>query len=283
MKFSRRKFVKTAGAGVVVSAFPVSLKSFPYLSGSASPTDSIRLAIAGFSFLKINLELSLAMMKRLGVTYMSVKDFHLPVKSTKETIDQTVSKMKTFGVEPYGVGPIYLKSEESVDQAFAYAKMVGVNLLIGVPYPGLLNYVEQKVKEYNIRFGIHNHGPDLDLYSSTEEVWDDIKNLDSRIGLCHDIAHTTRLGLDPIEAVIKYRDRTFDFHIWDVDKPEKEGKCIEAGRGIVDFPKFFRTLREIKYNGTCSLEWNGKDMTDPLPDIAESIGYFRGVLTALNK
>jgi inosose dehydratase len=279
MKFTRRSFLKTTGAGIITSGLPVyAFGSRSY--NSANTPDSFRLAIAGYTFAKINLDQSLVMMKRVGAGFLGVKDFHLPLNSTKEVIDQTLSKMKSFGVEPYGVGPIYMKSEVSVDQAFAYSKLVGVNLLVGVPDINLLSYVEKKVKEYDIRLAIHNHGPDLQLYSSPDDVWKEIKNLDARIGFCLDIAHTARLGLDPIEAFIKYKARVFDIHIWDIDKPEKAGWCVEAGRGIIDFPKFFKTLRKEKYTGTCSLEY-GKDMADPLPGIAESMGYFRGVLAGL--
>jgi sugar phosphate isomerase/epimerase len=49
------------------------------------------------------------------------------------------------------------------------------------------------------------------------------------------------------------------------------------GRGIIDIPKVIETLRKIKYSGSCSLEFE-KDMTDPLPGIAESIGYLKGVM-----
>jgi sugar phosphate isomerase/epimerase len=247
---------------------------------SQNPADSFKLAIAGYTFAKINLDQSLAMMKRVGVNYLGVKDFHLPLDSSKDVIDQTLAKMKSFGVEPYGVGPIYMRSETAVDQAFAYARRVGVSLLVGVPDVPLLPYVEKKVKEYNIRLAIHNHGPDMQLYPGAVDVWKEIKDLDTRIGFCLDIAHSVRLGQDPFEDILRYIDRIFDFHIWDVDKPEKAGRCIEAGRGIIDFPKFFRILRELKYNGTCSLEY-GKDMSDPLPGVAESIGYFRGVLAGL--
>jgi len=279
MNFSRRNFIKTTGAGVLAAGIPA------IVSGTAavnppSKKDLFRLAIAGYTFAKINLDDSLAMMKRVGINLLGVKDFHLPLNSSKEVIDQTLAKMKSFGVEPYGVGPIYMKSEAAVDQAFAYAKLVGVNLIIGVPDIQFLSYVEKKVREYDFRLAIHNHGPDLPLYSSADDVWKEIKNLDPRIGFCFDIAHETRLGLDPISTYIKYRDRIYDFHIWDVDKPVKAGWCVEGGRGIIDFPKFFKTLRKYKYTGTCSLEY-GKDMGDPLPGIAESIGYFRGVLAGL--
>ena len=279
MNFSRRNFIKTTGAGVLAAGIPA------IVSGTAavnppSKKDLFRLAIAGYTFAKINLDDSLSMMKRVGINLLGVKDFHLPLNSSKEVIDQTLAKMKSFGVEPYGVGPIYMKSEAAVDQAFAYAKLVGVNLIIGVPDIQFLSYVEKKVREYDFRLAIHNHGPDLPLYSSADDVWKEIRNLDPRIGFCFDIAHETRLGLDPISTYIKYRDRIFDFHIWDVDKPEKAGWCVEGGRGIIDFSKFFKTLRKYKYTGTCSLEY-GKDMGDPLPGIAESIGYFRGVLAGL--
>ena len=279
MKFTRRKFVKIAGTGAIAAGLPVIVSGSPKGNPTSIP-DSFKLAVAGYTFAKFDLDQSLAMMKRVGAGLLGVKDFHLPLTSTQEVIDSTLAKMKSFGVQPYGVGPIYMKTEASVDQAFAYAKMTGVNLLIGVPDSQLLPYVEKKVKEYNIRLAIHNHGPDLPIYPSAEDIWKVIKNLDSRIGICLDIAHTVRFGLDPIETYIKYKARIFDLHVWDVDKPEKAGWCVEAGRGIIDFPKLFKTLREAKYTGTCSLEY-GKDMSDPLPGIAESIGYFRGVLAGL--
>jgi sugar phosphate isomerase/epimerase len=279
MNFSRRNFIKTTGAGFIAAGIPV-IASGPAAVNPPVTKDLFRLAIAGYTFAKINLDDSLTMMKRVGVNLLGVKDFHLPLNSTKEVIDKTLAKMRSFGVEPYGVGPIYMKSESAVDQAFAYAKLVGVTLVIGVPDIEFLPYVDKKVKEYNFRLAIHNHGPDLPLYSSAEDVWKEIKGLDPRIGFCLDIAHTVRLGLDPISTYIKYRDRIYDFHIWDVDKPEKAGWCVEGGRGIIDFPKFFRTLRKYKYAGTCSLEY-GKDMSDPLPGVAESIGYLRGVLAGL--
>jgi sugar phosphate isomerase/epimerase len=38
-------------------------------------------------------------------------------------------------------------------------------------------------------------------------------------------------------------------------------------------------LREVGYTGMCSLE-HERNMEDPLQGIAESIGYFRGVIAA---
>jgi len=75
-----------------------------------------------YTFAKFDLDQSLAMMKEWSDLGLGLKIFNLPLNSTKEVIDQTLAKMKSSGVQPYGVGPIYMKTEASVDQAFAYSK-----------------------------------------------------------------------------------------------------------------------------------------------------------------
>lgn len=282
MKFNRRDFIRITGTGALAAGMPAlaSTASASSPAPAASP-DLFRMAIAGYTFAQLNLDQALTAMKRAGIGLLGVKDIHLPLNSTQEAINAFLAKAETFGVKPYTVGVIYMKTEAEADRAFAYAKMVGVNLIVGAPDVSLLPYVEKKVKEYDIRLGIHNHGPDQKLYPGPDDVWEAIKNLDTRIGYCLDIGHTTRLGLDPIVAVKKYHKRIFDFHVWDTDKPVKAGGCVEAGRGIIDFPKFFKTLRKVGYSGTVSLEYT-KDMKDPLPGITESFGYFRGVLAGMD-
>ena len=190
---------------------------------------------------------------------------------------QLFGKFKSAGINVYTVGVVYMKTQESVDQAFEYAKMAGVKMIVGAPDYELLPYVEKKIKTYDFKMAIHNHGPDNPLYPNATDIWNHIKDLDPRIGICIDIGHTTRDGQDPSVDIMKYKSRIYDIHIKDVDKAAKEGKTVEMGRGIIDIPKFVETLRKIKYCGSCSLEFE-KDMKDPLPGIAESIGYFKGVM-----
>jgi sugar phosphate isomerase/epimerase len=188
-----------------------------------------------------------------------------------------IQKFKSAGINVYTVGVVYMKTQESVDQAFEYAKMAGVKMIVGAPDYALLPYVEKKIKTYDFKMAIHNHGPDNPLYPNATDIWNHIKDLDVRIGICIDIGHTTRDGQDPSVNILKYRTRIFDMHVKDVDKAAKEGITVEMGRGIIDIPKVIETLRKIKYSGMCSLEFE-KDMSDPLPGIAESIGYLKGVM-----
>jgi sugar phosphate isomerase/epimerase len=55
---------------------------------------------------------------------------------------------------------------------------------------------------------------------------------------------------------------------------------MEIGRGVINIPKFLTTLSKIKYAGIVSFEYE-EDADNPVPGLAESVGYVRGVLAAV--
>ena len=241
--------------------------------------DLFKISMAGYTFRHFDIDSTLKLMNRVDVNYLCIKDFHLPFNSTDGQIAGFKEKLAAAGVVGYGVGPIYMKTKEEVDSAFEYAERVGVDLIVGVPNHELLPYISEKVDEYDFRYAIHIHGPDIELYPNAKDVIGHVKDLDPRLGICLDIGHDARDGFDPVEDMKLYRDRIFDIHIKDVTAASKEGTTCEMGRGIIDIPAFVKALREVGYSGACSLEFE-KDMRDPLAGIAESIGYFKGVADA---
>jgi sugar phosphate isomerase/epimerase len=221
-------------------------------------------------------------MQKANVNHLCIKDFHLPLNSTPEQIAAFHAKLRAKGVTGYAVGPIYMKTREEIDNAFEYAQRVGVKMIVGVPNYELLPYVDQKVKEYGFHYAIHLHGPDMPLYPDADDVWNNVKELDPRIGMCLDIGHDTRNCKDPVKDLKKYHSRVFDIHIKDVTGTTKQGYSVEIGRGVIDIPAFVKMLRKVGYSGVCSLE-HEKEMQDPFMGIAESIGYFRGVIATTKK
>ena len=173
-----------------------------------------------------------------------------------------------------------MTNEAETEQAFRYARAAGMKMIIGAPDPEILGLVDRKIKEYGIAVAIHNHGPDNNRYPTPVDAHKLIKDLDPRLGLCIDIGHTLRAGMDPSEAAERCADRLLDVHIKDVTAASKEGTTVEIGRGIIDIPKFIGTLGRLKYAGTLSFEYE-KDEQDPLPGLSESVGYVRGVMAAL--
>ncbi|HEY6082627.1 MAG TPA: sugar phosphate isomerase/epimerase, partial [Chitinophagaceae bacterium] len=128
-------------------------------------------------------------------------------------------------------------------------------------------------------YAIHNHGLEEKRYPSVERIYDQIKDLDPRVGICHDIGYSAQMGFDPAAVTLKYGHRIYEMHIKDMTSGSAEGTDCEVGRGIIDFPSLVKALRKTKYSGVCSIELE-KNNTDPLPGIAESAGYFKGVMKA---
>ena len=235
------------------------------------------LGLASYTFREFNLDTALAMARRLGLDRIALKDVHLPLDSSDEVIRTTVSKIRAAGFALYGCGVVYMANEAEVDRAFAYAKAGGMGVIIGVPDHGLLRRAEQRVRESGIALAIHNHGPGDLRYPTPASILDRITGLDPRIGVCLDVGHCLRSGIDPSKAAAACGRRLLDVHMKDVTASTKDGTSVEVGRGVVDVPQLLRALIAMDYGGTAAFEYE-KDGQDPLAGLAESVGYVRGVL-----
>ncbi|MFI5381633.1 MAG: sugar phosphate isomerase/epimerase family protein, partial [Tepidisphaerales bacterium] len=215
--------------------------------------------------------------------YVSIKDFHLAMKSTTEQRKETVAKFKAAGITPLSVGVVTFPKDEAVCRAaFEYARDCGVPVIVANPVPEALPAIEKLVKEFDIRIAIHNHGPEDKRWPTPNSAIEAIRNLDPRIGICIDVGHTARAGVDPAKAMLDFADRLFDVHIKDISDPKGKGASaeLEVGRGVLNQKAMLSALLKIKFAGHLGLEYE-KDAADPLPGIGESIGFIRGVASTL--
>lgn len=274
---TRRQFVCAAGAAAVTAAAFPAVRAAEGGEGKKLP---FQLGLASYTTRKFTLEQTIDMAVRLDLKNLCLKSFHLPMDATPAQCAAAAQQCREAGLNLYGGGVITMKTEADVNQAFDYAEAAGMSVIVGVPYPDVLSLVERKVKEYNIKVAIHNHGPGDKMYPTPESAIERVKEFDKRIGLCIDIGHTVRIGADPVEDIVRFADRLHDLHIKDVSAAEKDGKTLEIGRGVIDIPAVMKALIGSGYSGIASFEYE-KDADDPLPGLAESVGYIRGVLAAI--
>ena len=242
-------------------------------------SEDVKIGIAGFTFRKFKIDETLGYLQKMGVHYMSVKSWWLPLEATKEEMDTFKEKCASYDVEPYILGPIYMRSQEDVDRTFAYAERFGAKMFIGVPNYELLDYTIQKVKETGIKVAIHTHGPDNAAFPDIREIVARVGDPSLGIGCCMDLGHSTRFGNNASKDIVKYRKWIYDIHIKDESAPSKEGKTWEMGRGVMDFVPIVKALKKIGYTGVVCLEFE-KDGKAPQLGVAESIGYLRGTIDA---
>ncbi len=276
MQMNRNHFIKSLALGAV-AAGTASFKALSPMEGHVYEADGLTLGLASYTLRKYSLDEVLEIMQRLNLKDVAFKSFHLPYESTDEELRYISDKVKARGINLYGGGVIYMKTPEEVDKYFHYAKAAGLKMIIGAPDHQLLPLIEQKVKETDIKLAIHNHGPEDAIFPSPQSVFEKIKTLDNRIGLCIDTGHTFRLKLDPATEIKKYRDRLFDVHLKDIDAQEADGQNLEIGRGKMDIPSILSALKEINYQGVIGIEYE-KDGDHAIYGLAESVGYVRGLM-----
>ena len=276
---SRRRFLGGAAALAAGGALAGEACAGKGDSAPPAPVPRFRLGLASYTFREFDLDATLAMARRLDLGRICLKDMHLPLDSSEAFIRSVAEKVRAAGLALYGCGVVYMTSAAEVDRAFACARAGGMEIIVGVPEHDLLGRAADRARETGIRLAIHNHGPGDLRYPTASSILERISGLDPNVGVCLDVGHSTRSGVDPSEAARQCGPRLLDVHLKDVTASTGDGATVEAGRGVIDLPLFLRTLAGIDYRGTASYE-HEKDGRDPLPGLAESVGYVRGILAA---
>ncbi len=282
--FSRRTFLGTAAAAAAGTTLASSTGLATASSGELAPPAAgrLNLGLASYSMRSFTLDQALDMAKTLGVTTMTFKDVHIPQTDPPETTRAIAAKIRAAGITIIGGGTLTLPNDAAqIKKIFEYAKNAGFPLIYVDPDPAAMDIIEQMAKSYDIRVAIHNHGPEQKNWPRPQDAYAAVKSRDKRLGLCIDVGHTLRTGVDPVQACRECKDRLYDMHVKDLKVKTDKDSQTEVGRGVIDFPGLFRTLIDIGYRGQVGLEYeiNAKN---PLPGMIESMAYMRGVLAALD-
>src|SRR5882672_1559067 len=276
---NRRRFIQSSLLGSTALAAP----NFAVDSNAAltktpgDPFHGLKMGLTSYTWLKFPLDQAIAMTKQAGAKYISLKDVHLPLKSTREERREVHKKIEDSGLTLMGGGVIYFKNnEEQIHNVFEYAKDAGMATIVCSPDPEALDRVEKMAKQYDLKIAIHNHGPTDKKYPSPLDVMRLVKDRDSRMGICMDVGHTVRINEDPIPVMRQVARRLYEFHMKDVTAPTAEGKPIEVGRGVIDIVGVLQTLVKMKWPYHVALEYEANG-DNPMPGMIESYAYIMGV------
>ena len=279
----RRQFLRNGLLGSALLTFGgLPAHSFAAAAGSQhEPDHGLKLGITTYTLRKFSLDQAIAMTQEAELKYISLKDMHLPLKSTRAERQEAHKKLEAAGLVLMGGGVISIKNnEQQIHDIFEYARDAGMPTIICSPEPTALDTVEKLAKEFNLHIAIHNHGPGDKLYPSPLDVLGHVKDRDARMGVCMDVGHTVRMGQDPVAAIEKCGNRLHDFHMKDVTAAQDKGAAVEVGKGVIDIPVVLKALIRIKYPYHVALEYEAH-ADDPMPGVKASIGYIRGVLSTI--
>jgi inosose dehydratase len=283
-----RRELLTAGA-LAAAAWPLRSTSgavTPLQDGKTAATNpwrGLKIGVATYTLRELPIEEAIKAVKRVGLEYVSIKNVknHIDLSHTPEERKQRAQMFRDAGITPLSVGNVGLRGDEAeIRRAFEYARDIGVRTMVCAPEKQLVPVLDKLVKEFDIRLAIHNHGPEDKQFPSPYDVMSAVEKYDRRIGLCIDVGHTARAGVDPAESIIKCRERLYDLHMKDIYALGPRNTPIESGRGILNLHSILSALVKIGYKDLVGFEYE-KDGKDPVPGLAESIGYTRGLLASI--
>lgn len=288
---SRRDVLKTAAVGLVALPF---LNSSAWAAEPAAKggmqqrpggyENGLRLGVATYSTRNMSLDDSIKVLQAVRITQANVFRNHLNMETASvEECKAVHAKLQAAGITLNSTGVTNLPNDEArLRKIFTNMKAAQMPVLVCKPELPALPLIDKLVKEFDVKLAIHNHGPEDKVYPSPYDALTAVQSFDARIGLCIDVSHTMRAGVDAADAIRKCAARLYDVHLKDTQAVPGalEDIPVEHGAGRIDTRGILSALLAIRYANIVTYEYE-KVAGNPALGLAESLGYLRGMLKAL--
>jgi len=280
---TRRTFLRSAAASVALPALSTRLLA------DDAPFGSFKLGAQSYTFREFNLEQCLVQTQKLGLRSIEFYRGHVPLDATPAQIQAVLNLCRQYQVTPVGFGvERFTPSPTANRRLFEFGRALGVRYLSADPDPDSFNSLDKLVEEFNIAIAIHPHGPAgkmLHRWARPEDILAAVKSHHRLIGTCLDTGHLIRsaqppfgVKLDPAAEVRRMGARNFALHLKDHDNQKRTD--VVFGRGVLNVLSVLQALREVKFQGTISIEYEANPK-NPGPDVAACLDVFRDTVRKL--
>lgn len=287
---NRRTFLRGAGAILAGSLARAGQGAQKDQKGKErNPFGGFTVGVQSYSFRNFNLEQALQRTQKLGLQYVEFYNGHVNPRSTEKQIRAVKNLCRDHNITPIAFGvERFTKDNAANRRLFEFARNLGVRYLSADPDPDSFDSLDRLVDEFKIGIAIHPHGPagkELHRWYSAEVIMKAVAKHHRLIGTCLDTGHLIRSAqepfnrkLDPAAQVRVMGARNFGLHLKDHDN--KKRTDVVYGRGALDVLSVLRALREVKFAGYISIEYEANP-DNPSPDIEACLKVLRGAVRKL--
>lgn len=283
MSLSRREFLAASAAA--------GLAATPRLTAAPPPPldefGGYTVGIQSYTFRQFKpVERALKQMQDCGVGYAEFFRDHLPPTSTPDQVKAFLKQCGEFGIKPVAHGvQAFTKNHDANRKLFDFGKALGIQAFSADPDPDSFDSLDKCCEEYKIAIAIHPHGPDnrggRHRWYSAEVILKAVKDHHKLIGTCIDTGHVVRMvqlgekeKLDPVRQIKVMGDRNFGLHLKDHDNAKKHDVVFGDKAGVLDVPGVIKALKEVKFKGYISIEYEAKP-EDPTADVKACLAYLK--------
>jgi inosose dehydratase len=287
---SRRRFLQSTAAALGTAAVPT-LGESAAVQQNPDPLGGFTVGVQSYSYRQFTFERALEQIQNLGLRYVELYRGHVPTTATEEQLRAARTLCEKYRITPIAFGvERFTKDHEANRRLFEFGRRLGVRYLSADPTPDSFDSLDKLVAEFNIGIAIHPHGPidggkRLHPWYSAEAIMKGVRDRHRLIGSCLDTGHLIRCAqnpfnekLDSAQQIRVMGARNFGLHLKDHDNERRTD--VVFGRGVLNVQSVLRALREVKFQGYISIEYEA-NATNPTPDIRACMDVFREAVRKL--
>jgi sugar phosphate isomerase/epimerase len=286
---SRRDFLRSTAAASAAATLPALSEAGD--PKRQDPFGGFTVGLQSYTLRHFKqLDQVLQRIRDLGLRYAEFYREHVPITSTEAQIKAVRNLCREHNITPIAFGvERFTRDHDANRRIFEFARNLGVRYLSADPDPDSFDSLDKLVGEFNISIAIHPHGPvnakELHRWYSAERILEAVRNHDRRIGTCLDTGHLIRSAqppfnekLDPAAQIRLMGARNFGLHLKDHDNQAR--RDVVYGKGNLDVLSVLRALREVKFQGYISIEYEANP-ENPMADLRACLDVFRDCVRKL--
>jgi len=247
------------------------------------PSKDWKFGVALWTFHTVSFPASLDEVDSSGLKYIEPNTFH---KAGAELKDSVISQLSPDGIVKiksliakkglicetlYIVGDSTLNSWK---KQFDIAKQLGVRYVTTEPPLNMWDSIDSLAGAYGIKVAIHEHWQGFSHYWNPDTTLMALKG-HPNFGVCADLGHWPKSGIDPLNAVKKLSGHILVIHLKDIAAyNDPKLRDVPVGTGVVKFPEIFAELKKQNFKGYIYIERDAEDQPSNLPSVIRTIKYY---------
>jgi len=260
------------------------------LTGCCGTTQTVqkqprKIGVQMYTFHKFTFEDSIPMLKKAGINgvgltagqKVSQKYPHrIAPTLNKEQRDYLKKLIKDNNLKIVSYGVYSPNSEAEVKKLCAFAKDMGIPIILTEAKAEIIPFCEKYAGEYGVKFAVHNHAScdKMNLYYNPEVVKNLIKDC-KNVYACPDNGHWSRSGIDAVSgyktlegkiAILHFKDQK-EFNV-------KKNQCVPFGTGALNMKAMLSELDRQGFDGYFLIEYEA-NWQNNLAEVTQCAEYLR--------
>ncbi|HEY0433044.1 MAG TPA: sugar phosphate isomerase/epimerase [Chitinophagaceae bacterium] len=243
-----------------------------------------KLGVALWTFHTVDFPGSLDAVDSTGLKYIEPNTF---VPAGKQWNDSAIGQLSVAGIaslksfiekKGFHTESLYIVGDKTIQswvKQFDIAKQLGAKYVTTEPPLDMWDSIDSLAGKYGIKVAIHEHWKGFSHYWNPDTTLMALKG-HPNFGVCADLGHWPKSGIDPLEAVKKLAGHIFIIHLKDI-AAYNDPKLVDVpvGTGVVKFPEIFAELKKQHFNGYIYIERDATDKPSNVASVRQEIKYYK--------